>query len=405
MDNTVFIDLDKENSLPELTSFQGIVNIKRNGRLIVKNSILENIDTYSEEELRYILVNLKPYISPIVTSQYIPSKRVMRILNELAPEFKVRFKTEKSGGTPIVPISCKEFFEGEEIFGTILKEMNPSWTEKQKYRYLYNSIGSMLSYDLNLLAHTEYSGLHDKYARNIFTAMSKNWGICSSFAAGYDYLCYRSGLESQVLSEDDHDYVIITDSEEKDYLTDPTFDSVALKFGMKTKNFGIPKEKFKDNGHDLKAAEVDDYEFDSLGEEEIRQLDISTGYLDNFGGEYTDEFLSTLANNLEGNNNFEKILNFLERIKNIKTVGRPSAHDFESILKFILSKSNDRTFKQGINTYSFISELSRELPRNIAIEVTDGSLDENTQYYVLQDGLKSWMQVEKIEKIKEYKER
>ena len=89
---------------------------------------------------------------------------------------------------------------------------------------------------------------------------------------------------------------------------------------MKTKNFGIPKEKFKDNGHDLKAAEVDDYEFDSLGEEEIRQLDISTGYLDNFGGEYTDEFLSTLANNLEGNNNFEKILNFLERIKNIKTV-------------------------------------------------------------------------------------
>ena len=96
MDNTVFIDLDKENSLPELTSFQGIVNIKRNGRLIVKNSILENIDTYSEEELRYILTNLKPYISPIVTSQYIPSKRVMRILNELAPEFKVRFKTEKS---------------------------------------------------------------------------------------------------------------------------------------------------------------------------------------------------------------------------------------------------------------------------------------------------------------------
>lgn len=405
MDNTVFIDLDKDSSLPELTSFQGIVNIKRNGRLIVKNSILENIDTYSEEELRYILTNLKPYISPIVTSQYIPSKRAMRILNELAPEFKVRFKTEKPGGTPIVPISCKEFFEGEKIFDTILKKMNPSWTEKQKYRYLYNSLGSMLSYDLNLLSHTEYSEFHDKYARNIFTAMSKNWGICSSFAAGYDYLCYRSGLESQVLSEEDHDYVMITDLEENDYLTDPTFDSVSLKFGMRTNNFGISKQKFKDNGHDLEVAEVDDYDFESLDEEEIRQLDISTGYLDNFGGEYTDEFLSRLANNLDGNNNFEKIFNFFERIKNINTIGRPSVHDFESILKFILSKSNDETFKKGINIYSFISERSRELPRSIAIEVTDDSSDENTQYYVLKNGLKSWIQVEKIERIIEYKER
>lgn len=110
MDNTVFIDLDKESSLPELTVFQGIVNIKRNGRLIVRNSVLENIDTYSEEELRYILTNLKSYISPIVTSQYIPSSATMNIINALAPEFKVRFKTEKEGGKPIVQIISKEFF-------------------------------------------------------------------------------------------------------------------------------------------------------------------------------------------------------------------------------------------------------------------------------------------------------
>lgn len=404
MDNTVFIDLDKETSLPELTAFQGIVNIKRNGRLIVRNSVLENIDTYSEDELRYIFTNLKSYISPIVTSQYIPSRATMDIINALAPEFKVRFKTEKAGGKPIVPISSKEFFEGEEIFDDILKGMDKSWTEKQKYKYLYNKIGSMLSYDLNLLSHTEYSEFHDKYARNIFTSISRNWGICSSFAAGYDYLCYRSNLESQVLSEDDHDYVMITDSESRDYLTDPTFDSVALKFGMRTKNFGILKEKFKDNGHDLEAAEVDDYEFDSLDEEEIKQLDISTGYLDNFDGEYTDEFLSGLANNLEGNNNFEKILNLFERIKNIKTVGRPSTHDFEEIIKFILAKSNDKTFTEGISVYSFISELSRDLPRKIAIEVSDSSSNEKTQCYVLDDGLKSWRQVDKIERIREYKE-
>ena len=143
---------------------------------------------------------------------------------------------------------------------------------------------------------------------------------------------------------------------------------------------------------------------ESSTEEEIKQLDISTGYLDNFDGEYTDEFLSGLANNLEGNNNFEKILNLFERIKNIKTVGRPSTHDFEEIIKFILAKSNDKTFTEGISVYSFISELSRDLPRKIAIEVSDSSSNEKTQCYVLDDGLKSWRQVDKIERIREYKE-
>lgn len=42
----------------------------------------------------------------------------MLILSKLAPELKVRFKTEKPGTNLIMPISSKEFFEGEKnIFG------------------------------------------------------------------------------------------------------------------------------------------------------------------------------------------------------------------------------------------------------------------------------------------------
>ena len=54
---------------------------------MIKNSILENIDTLTKEELKYILTNLKNYISPTVTSQYIPSVATMRILLELTPAF------------------------------------------------------------------------------------------------------------------------------------------------------------------------------------------------------------------------------------------------------------------------------------------------------------------------------
>ena len=168
INNKVFIDLDKENKLPRLTVFQGQVDIKRNGRLIVKNSVLEDIDTLSQEDLRYVFTYLKSYISPIVTSQYIPNRLTMEIINELAPEFKVRFKTEKTGSDKIVPISSKEFLEGEEIFDKILDGINPNWSEMQKYKYLYNQTGCMLSYDLSLLSHIEHSKFHEKLGNMCF---------------------------------------------------------------------------------------------------------------------------------------------------------------------------------------------------------------------------------------------
>lgn len=405
INNKVFIDLDKENKLPKLTVFQGQVDIKRNGRLIVKNSVLEDIDTLSQEDLRYVFTYLKSYISPIVTSQYIPNRLTMEIINELAPEFKVRFKTEKTGSDKIVPISSKEFLEGEEIFDKILDGINPNWSEMQKYKYLYNQTGCMLSYDLSLLSHIEHSKFHEKYSRNIFTAISRNWGICASFAAMYDYLCYRSGSDSTVLSEEGHDYAMITSKESEDFLTDPTFDSVALKFGMKTKNFGVSKEDFIKNDHNLVESEVYDYEFDTIDAEEVKKIDESIGYLDEFGGEYTDDYISNLANNLEGNNNYEKALNFLERIKGIKSIGRPSAYDFESIINFMISKSKDKEFKESVKVYSFIYENSINLPRNIAIEVSDEKVDANKQIYVMQGDLKSFKKVNKIEAVNEYKEK
>lgn len=48
MDNKIFIDLDKETEFPQITPFQGQIDIKKNVRIIVKNSVLEDIDTLTE---------------------------------------------------------------------------------------------------------------------------------------------------------------------------------------------------------------------------------------------------------------------------------------------------------------------------------------------------------------------
>ena len=172
MNNKVLIDLDKENKIPKLTAFQGQIDIKKNGKMIVKNSVLEDIDTLTEQELAYILTNFKQYISPVMTSMYIPSTHIMNLIQKLTPECTVRFKTEKPGSDKIVAISPKEFFEGEAIFEDILNGIHSDWSDKQKQKYLYNQTASMLSYDLNVLDHTPNARNHEKYSRNIFTAIT-----------------------------------------------------------------------------------------------------------------------------------------------------------------------------------------------------------------------------------------
>ena len=402
MDNKIFIDLDKSDKLPQITAFQGQVYIKKNGRIIVRNSIFEDIDTLTEQDLEYILVNFKQYISPILTSMYIPKASIMEVIKKVALEFKVRFKTEKPGGNKIIPISPDEFFEGGKIFDDIISGINPEWTETQKYKYLYNQTGIMLSYDLNVSQHTVNANFHEKYSRNIFTSISKNWGICASFAAIYDYLCYKCDLDSTILSEDDHDYVMISNSNGEDYLTDPTYDAARLKFGLKTRNFAIPKEEFEKNSHHLKQTEADEYEFASLDNEEIKEIDKSIGYLENFGGDYTDEALGKLANGLEGNTFDEKAMNFIERIKNIKTIGRPTDSDYVEIIKWILSKSTDIEFAKKINVASYAYEDTKELPRKIVFKIEEDN--ENKKYYVFDYRTKEYKEVNELDLINVDKE-
>lgn len=402
MDNKIFIDLDKSDKLPQITAFQGQIDIKKNGRIIVTNSVLEDIDTLTEQELEYILANFKQYISPILTSIYIPKASTMEVIKKVVPEFKVRFKTEKPGANKIIPISPEEFLKGEKIFDDIISGINPEWTDLQKYKYLYNQTGIMLSYDLNVLQHTANASFHEKYSRNIFTSISKNWGICASFAAIYDYLCYKCNLDSTILSEDDHDYVMISNSNGEDYLTDPTYDAARLKFGLRTRNFAIPKEEFEKNSHDLKQTEADEYEFASLDSEEIKEIDKSIGYLENFGGDYTDEALSKLADNLEGRTFNEKAMNFIERVKNIKTIGRPTDSDYVEIIKWILSKSTDIEFAKRVNVASYAYEDTKELPRKIVFKIDEDN--ENKKYYEFDYRTKEYKEINELDLINVDKE-
>ena len=162
---------------------------------------------------------------------------------------------------------------------------------------------------------------------------------------------------------------------------------MAEKGKWKRENRVPAKEKFTASHH-LQEAGVEDYDFATIGEDALEALDKATGYLDNFGGAYTNETLSKLADALEGNTIEEKVVTFMEKVKALKTVGRPTDSDYVSIMKWILEKSTDRNFAENLEIDSVAYEDTKELPRKVIVKVNTG-VDATKKYYTFEPRTKN----------------
>lgn len=383
----MLIDLDK-NVIIDRAKIRKPIDIKKNNRIIVKDSNLENIDTIDLETLSYILYNYKDYLNPVATSLYYPSKEIMAVISKFAPFLKVRFKTEKPGGSPIIPISIEDFFSGLAVFDEILSGIQEEWTDFQKYKYLYNELGKHLTYNLNVYENSTHSGKIEKLSRNIFTSIVNSSAICSSFAASYDYLCFRAGLESDILHEYEHDYVLIT-VDDVDYLVDPTFDASFIKFGMQSRNFAISKNEFIKNRHDLIEAEAANIEVGCLSREEVYKLDLSTGYLDDFNGTYQDEEILRIAKNLEGEDNFQKAQSLFSQLSKLLTVGHVGHHDYEKIVEFMIPYIPDKNFTDNFRFGSLLENDTEDMPRILVAVIKDNGIERR---YKIADDLSSFQE-------------
>lgn len=360
MNNIFLIDLDRENLPGNMTSLGSNFSVKFNGGLVIKNGVLENIDTLNPEDLRFILTNFKDVIAPVTTSAYIPNSDTMKAILDLAPELKVRFKIEKPGCAPLLPISALEYFEGLSYFDEILNGIDSSWTDIEKLKYLYNATCLLYSYDLDANTTELGSETHERYARNIFLAVTKNIAICSTFASTLDYLCYRARLESEIISEEEHDYLVLSTSDGEDFLGDPTFDSVSIKFGIKSNYFAVSREKFE-REHDLSKTETDEYVFSSLTEDEVKSIDRRLGYLDEFGGQYVDEEVTLFLASLKTVDTVNKVISLVNKVLSLKTLGRPGAYDYKTILNrfLVMTKDEEVLTSTRVLTYTDTNDILR----------------------------------------------
>ena len=95
-------------------------------------------------------------------------------------------------------------------------------------------------------------------------------------------------------------------------------------------------------------------------------------------------------------------MNFIERIKNIKTIGRPTDSDYVEIIKWILSKSTDIEFAKKINVASYAYEDTKELPRKIVFKIEEDN--ENKKYYEFDYRTKEYKEVNELDLINVDKE-
>ena len=180
-------------------------------------------------------------------------------------------------------VNFEKFMTAEKIYQDIISGINKSWTELEKFKYIYNALGDMVSYDINALGKNDDSESNDRanlIARNPFSSILSSQGICAGYAEMYAYACRKARLSCEIEHGDGHAYNLIGYEGEngktvKSYC-DLTWDSARIKYGMKCSFFARGYNEFKPDsvGH-RKLKNVNAKELDR---KYVAEIDKEVGY-------------------------------------------------------------------------------------------------------------------------------
>lgn len=202
-----------------------------------------------------------------------------------------------SGNNGFIYATYDMFKKGEKIINNIIDNMPFNLNDIEKVRYLYVSLGKILSQDINTM-----DNKNEKISFSDISTINNIWGSILSgkttsacVSKIFMYLCSRIGIKSELISSNINGNV-----GNKVYVND-TFlildlysDLYNVQGNFSTKYF----DKYNDNVKlDEKIFYVNNNYTNNLIDEELKEID------------YTDEML------------LEKILRVLERYLDINSIG------------------------------------------------------------------------------------
>ncbi len=305
-------------------------------------------------------------------------------------------------------------------FIKLLEDVNPSWTIKEKARYLYENICKNISYDERFAYGTNKELLYEIYNREINIEDDEDTRlICRTANLTYHQLLERLGIKSKLIYKKSNvkrpinieDVSLIFWGENGDkYYTNIAGDIENCRFGLQTNFFGT--KSLYEEAQDVKE----------ISPEELKQIDIKTGCIKY---DYNNIVFKLLRDEVKNTGHFKKflksqginadnlskseilqhklqILNKLIKFRDQKA-GTNEQKEFYKILFFssVLDKFESKKF----NTYEYVEEVEDKIKILSVIEL---DLSDFPVYYFYSDEEQTYIQISSkdiIEKTKKYTER
>lgn len=246
------LELPKNPDL--LENYEALEKILKNNKYIKTIMVTENLTAEQKEWLR-LLAGDKEYI-------YLPWGREGYVSDTNSDVFP----------------SIEGFIKADEILSEIVSDIDSSWGELEKFKYIYTKLGELISYDINITykEDTENCNRANLITRDIFKSVLTGKGVCTGFAEIYQYVCRKAGLMCYIERDSNHEYNVIKYLDEngksvKSYC-DLTWDSERIKRREKCMYFGKSSETFKYHKKLLEPDTID------VPEEKIDSIDVTIRY-------------------------------------------------------------------------------------------------------------------------------
>ena len=140
------------------------------------------------------------------------------------------------------------------IYSSLLEEINPQWSVKEKVKYLYEQVCINSYYD-DRIDFTEDADLIKRiYYRNVnIDADETDLVVCNTICIILKQLLDRLGIKSRIVKEkpnilsgglDEEDVALVFYDGEDEYFCNPVGDIQNCKYTIMPKNFGNKKHRF-----------------------------------------------------------------------------------------------------------------------------------------------------------------
>lgn len=256
----------KKNNIQELNTLSFRQEETMSVDAIIEENPREYVDVAKDaKELKYIIVG------ETQTAEFYENLRTF--VENCNEEIKVL--NGIAGGA-----NKTEYLKGEEKIQEILAEINPEWSTKQKLAYTHYKIGETISYipDFNFSGRYVNSKISQN-SRNIWKSICDGKSVCNGIVDIQRNILSRLGIKTKELSSETHSF-LLTETEEGNIITDPTWDLSNTLYQARPQYFGITYEELRkredglSNAHKLEESPENIIE---ISEQELRELYYSIG--------------------------------------------------------------------------------------------------------------------------------